>query len=81
MATKKAIDTTITAVVPEKAVEVPAAKVAIFIPKDNGSEDGSVVDQNEYVTINGKTTKIPRGEHVEVTIPVFQQLRNRYPEL
>lgn len=81
MATKKNVDATITSAVPEKKIEVPATKVAIFIPKDNASENGSIVDQNEYVTINGKTTKIPRGEHVEVTIPVFQQLRNRYPEL
>lgn len=81
MATKKTIDESIVTALPEKKPEVITTKVTVYIPVDNGSEDGSNVDQNEYVTINGKTTKVPRGQYVEVTVPVFQQLRNRYPNL
>lgn len=81
MATKKTIDEAIVTALPEKKPEAATTKVTIYIPVDKGSEDGSNVDQNDYVTINGKTTKVPRGQYVEVTVPVFQQLRNRYPNL
>ena len=81
MATKKTIDETIVTALPEKAAETAVTKVTVYIPIDKESEDGSSVDQNDYVTINGKTTKVPRGQYVEVTVPVFQQLRNRYPTL
>jgi hypothetical protein len=45
------------------------------------SEDGIQVDQTEHVTINGNTTLIPRGQYVNVKIPVFLQLKTRYPFL
>ena len=81
MATKPRVtDATITNVIPEKKAAAPAAKVFVHIPVTDDN-DGAKVDQNEYVTINGKTTKVPRGEYVEVTVPVFLQLRNRYPNL
>ena len=81
MATKKTLDTTISTEVAEKLPEMPTAKVTVFIPVADDTDSGAKVDQNEYVTINGKTTKVPRGEHVEVSVPVFIQLRNRYPNL
>ena len=31
--------------------------------------------------INGKVTQIRRGEYVDVKVPVFLQLLNRYPNL
>lgn len=83
MATAKtapAMDTTITNQIPEKKPVVPTAKVSVYIPMTEEG-DGAKVDQNEYVTINGKTTKIPRGQYVQVSVPVFIQLRNRYPNL
>ena len=73
-------DTTITTQIPEKKPVVPAAKVSVFIPMTEEG-DGAKVDQNEYVTINGQTTKVPRGQYVDVSVPVFIQLRNRYPSL
>lgn len=78
--TNKKIDSSIsTEVVNKKAAEAQA-KVFVFIPL-NQEGDSAKEDQNEYVTVNGKTTKVPRGEHVEVSVPVFIQLRNRYPNL
>lgn len=80
MAGTKKLDSTISSVIAAKAPSVPSAKVTVFIPTAEDTS-GVKIDQNEYVTINGTTTKIPRGEYVEVSVPVFMQLRNRYPNL
>lgn len=80
MATKKTLDSTISVEKAEKQPTAPMAKVSVFIPMTEDG-DGAKVDQNEYVTVNGKTTKVPRGQFVDVTVPVFIQLRNRYPNL
>ena len=55
--------------------------VRIFIPlaEENGGE--GKVDQTENVIINGKVTQIRRGEYVDVKVPVFLQLKQRYPNL
>ena len=55
-------------------------RVMIYLPmiEDGG---GVKVDQTEHVTINGETTIVQRGEHVEVTVPVFQALKVKYPAL
>ena len=80
MPTQKTLDTTISVEKAEKKPTSPVAKVSVFIPMtDEG--DGAKVDQNEYVTVNGLTTKVPRGQWANVTVPVFIQLRNRYPNL
>lgn len=61
-------------------------KVQVFIPalEDPGSA-GIKVDQYEHVTISNEerddTYYVLRGEPVEVPIPVFVQLKNRYPKL
>ena len=60
--------------------------VTVFIPalEDPGSA-GIKVDQYEHVTIANevkeKTYYVLRGEPVEVPVPVFIQLKNRYPKL
>ena len=72
----------LTAAVPvaEKKDDVP--RVKIFIPEPPGSDDETVkIDRYEHVTIGNETTLVRRGEHVEVTVPVFLQLRNKYPKL
>jgi hypothetical protein len=52
------------------------AKIPIFLPL-LPDEGGSVeVDQRVNVEINGKTTIIMRGEHCEVTMPVYEALYN-----
>ena len=55
--------------------------VRIFLPllEDNGAEINT--DQTENVIINGKVTQIRRGEYVDVKVPVFLQLKQRYPNL
>ena len=57
------------------------ATVRVFLPLMEDQESALEVDQTEYVTINGKTTAIKRGEYVDVPVPVFMQLRNKYPHL
>lgn len=54
--------------------------VRIFLPLCEA--DGEVnVDQTENVIINGVVTQIRRGEYVDVKVPVFMQLKQRYPNL
>jgi hypothetical protein len=75
------LDNTISASIKKAEEEAKITKVGVFIPVREEDNNGVAVDQNDYVTVNGKTTKVPRGEHVEVSVPVFLQLRNRYPNL
>ena len=63
----------------EAAVVEP--RVSIYIHKTADDESGEKVDPFERVTINGEGTNVMRGERVEVTIPVFVQLRNKFPNL
>lgn len=68
------------------AVETPVVdndmpRVRVFIPLAEEASAGLKVDPYEHVTINGETTLIRRGEHVDVTVPVFMQLRNKYPNI
>ena len=55
--------------------------VRIFLPlvEETGTE--VTVDQTENVIINGSVTQIRRGEYVDVKVPVFLQLKQRYPNL
>ena len=56
------------------------AKVQVFIPPHEDDSPNNVkVDQYEHVTINGVTTLIKRGEYVEVPVPVYIQLKNKFP--
>lgn len=56
-------------------------RVRVFLPKLEDDGSGLKVDQYEHVTINGRTTLVKRGEYVDVTIPVFIQLKNKFPNL
>lgn len=57
-------------------------RVRIMLPLPVESESGLKVDPYEHVTINGQApVLIKRGEWVDVTIPVFEQLRKRYPNI
>lgn len=71
----------ITVEVAEQQVNEKQATVRVFLPLMEDQESALEVDQTEYVTINGKTTAIKRGEYVDVSVPVFTQLRNKYPHL
>lgn len=77
-------DITVTAAPkPEKPEEI---RVRIMIPaREDDGVAGLNVDQFEHVTIANEegenTVYVKRGEWVDVTIPVFTQLRNRYPNI
>jgi len=57
----------------------PVVRVFIPLAEEDGGE--AKVDQTENVIINGKVTQIRRGEYVDVKVPVFLQLKQRYPSL
>ena len=57
----------------------PVVRVFLPLAEENGGE--GKVDQTENVIINGKVTQIRRGEYVDVKVPVFLQLKQRYPGL
>lgn len=68
---------------PEKPQEV---RVRIMLPKrEEDDSPGVNVDQFEHVTISNEvgeqTIYVKRGEYVDVTIPVFTLLRQRYPNI
>jgi len=55
--------------------------VDIILPLPPESESGLNRDMCERVTINGHKWTIKRGERVSVPVSVFDQLRNRYPNI
>lgn len=70
-----------TAVVKEKKTD-ETPRVRVFIPASEDSGNGAKLDPYEHVTINGELpVYVRRGEYVDVPVPVFMQLRNRYPNL
>lgn len=56
-------------------------RVSIFIPRNEFQDVGAKTSQQEHVTINGKTTIIQRGVHVDVPVDVFEVLKVKYPDL
>lgn len=76
----------ITIAVPQKEEKPEEVRVPIMIPtREDDEASGLNVDHYEHVTISNETgeqhVRIQRGKRVEVTIPVFMQLRNRYPNI
>ena len=62
-----------------KVTMEPVVRIMLPLLEENGTE--VAVDQTENVIINGKVTQIRRGEYVDVKVPVFMQLKQRYPSL
>ena len=62
-----------------------ATPVRVFIPAPPEAEAGVLVDPYEHVTITNldgeQHYKVLRGIWVEVPPNVFEQLRNKYPNL
>lgn len=69
----------LTAAVAMKQQEDTVPRVRVYLPLLEDTGTGLKVDQYEHVTINGETTLVKRGEYVDVTVPVYIQLRNRFP--
>lgn len=79
-ATKNAPANGISGVVKTKVVSNEPT-VRVFLPLAENQNSDVAVDQTENVVINGKVTQIRRGEYVDVKVPVFMQLKQRYPNL
>ena len=78
---EKEMEDSLTFAVPKKKEDAGGPRVRIFLPRLE--DDGSVeVDQYEHVTIANEVgenhTRIHRGEWVNVTIPVYMNLKERY---
>jgi hypothetical protein len=85
MAAKRSEDTLTTAVTKEET-GYTGPYVSVFLPElEGGGEDGIKVDQYEHVTLANEEKetiyRVHRGEHVEVPVPVFMALKERYPKL
>jgi hypothetical protein len=81
MPAKKITDATAAPIVPKEDTGKVEPTVRVLIPMAEDQASDLKVDQTESVTINGKTTLIRRGEYVDVKVPVFLQLKQRYPNL
>ena len=57
----------------------PVVRICLPIVEETSPEVKA--DQTENVIINGVVTQIRRGEYVDVKVPVFLQLKQRYPNL
>lgn len=79
MATKKVDDGISVVNTPKAEKKEPVVRVFIPLAEETGTD--MKVDQNETVIINGKVTRIRRGEYVDVKVPVYMQLKQRYPNL
>ena len=72
--------------VPEEEPKYSGPMVDVFIPElENHGNDGLKVDQYEHVSIANQEKEeiyyVRRGEHVEVPVPVFLALKERYPKI
>jgi hypothetical protein len=76
----KKVDTlTVETPVQETVADEP--RVRVYLPLLESEGAGVHIDQYEHVTVNGETTLVRRGEYVDVTVPVFIQLKNKLPHL
>ena len=71
---------------PEKKAKYTGPMVPVIIPElENSGNNGLKVDQYEHVTIANEEKEdiyyVRRGEHVDVPVPVFLQLKERYPKI
>lgn len=64
-----------------KTVSNDEPRVRVVLPLLPEDQMGLKVDQYEHVTINGETTLVKRGEYVDVTVPVYIQLRNKFKNI
>lgn len=65
----------------ETTMENPVPRVRVYLPLLESEGAGLHIDQYEHVTVNGETTLVRRGEYVDVTVPVYIQLKNKFPHV
>ena len=85
MAVKNKEMDSMTFAVPKKEVKHVIPTVTVVIPELPGAGGDMKVDQYEHVTIANEVSeqhwKILRGSQVDVPWPVYEQLKNRYPNI
>lgn len=74
-------DDTLTVETPVQETVADEPRVRVYLPLLESEGAGVHIDQYEHVTVNGETTLVRRGEYVDVTVPVFIQLKNKFPHL
>lgn len=72
---------TLTVETPVQETVADEPRVRVYLPLLESEGAGVHIDQYEHVTVNGETTLVRRGEYVDVTVPVFIQLKNKVPHL
>lgn len=75
-----------TTTAPEEKPVYSGPYVSVFLPElEENGQGGMKVDQYEHVTIANEQReicwKVLRGVHVDVPVPVFIALKERYPKL
>ena len=75
-----------TMALPKQEKKNEEIRVSVFLPRLDDPGDGGVkVDQYEHVTIANEIgerhDRVLRGEHVEVSLPTFMALKEKYPKL
>ena len=78
---KSAKPDSLTVAVPHNTEVDTTPRVRIYLPEQMEAESGVKVDPYEHVTINGEITYVKRGEYVDVTVPVYMILKDRYPNI
>ena len=88
MAAKKGLsmNDSLTVAVKKEEPKYEGPTVSVFLPElEEPGEEGMQVDQYEHVTIQNEEGKevflVHRGEHVDVPVPVFMVLKEKYPKL
>lgn len=87
MAARKEIpENNLTVVAPPKEEGYKGPMVDVFLPVLEGGDNGGIkVDQYEHVTLANESKEncyqVLRGEHVQVPVPVFIALKEKYPRL
>lgn len=76
----------LTVAVPKAKEKYTGPMVSVFLPEIEGGEtEGVKIDQYEHVTIANehgeKIWQIRRGQHVEVPVPVYMVLKEKYPKI
>ena len=84
-AKKNVLEENMTFVSEEQDNKYHGPTVTIYLPKLEEEGSGVKVDQYEHVTIANeqgeKTYYVLRGERVDVPVPVYVVMKEKYPDL
>lgn len=79
------LDDSMTVKIEQKQAAYKGPMVTVYLPKLEEEGSGVKVDQYEHVTIANEarewTWYVKRGERVDVPVPVFVLLHDKYPDI